>query len=120
MGPGNQNWFSVASSADGAVLAGAVDGSGNIWVSTDYGANWVQRATANNWYSVACSSDGSKMVAAVKGGSIWTSTDYGLSWTEQLSTNGHEWYAVASSADGDVSKRLGAFHFVAWSGKALL
>ena len=59
------DWTSVASSADGTRLVAA--GSGQIYTSTDSGANWTSNNAPNQvqWTSVACSADGTQLVAAV-------------------------------------------------------
>lgn len=65
-------WTAVAISNDGQTLVGGSWGCG-LWVSTNGGANWVQRSTSISgwnpisnkwkWYSVALSADGSKVYA---------------------------------------------------------
>jgi hypothetical protein len=105
-----RNWFSVASSADGRVLA-AAEGSGNtfghIYTSKDSGATW----TANelpllSWQTVALSADGTKMVATAwhdsgqPTGPLYTSTDSGRTWIANSIPLG-TWNGVACSADGN-------------------
>ena len=95
------NWMGVASSADGTKLA-AVASGGNIWTSSDYGANWTSRATTKLWSGITSSTDGAKLAAVVNSGNnIWTSSDYGLNWagvTVGAGTN--LWNSITSSADG--------------------
>ena len=101
-----QPWSAVASSADGTVLAAAVNG-GNIYISTDSGAAWaVAGAPSTNWLSIACSADGTTVVALASDGSIYSSFNSGATWTgtnvlggtAPTETNG----VVASSANGSV------------------
>ena len=87
----NENWDSVASSADGSVLvavanmAGGASPAGPIIISTNSGATWAIATGAPTnglWETVACSADGSKMIAAGGGGDshvfpIYTSPDMG-------------------------------------------
>lgn len=94
---GGAAWNAVASSADGSKLV-AVVGNGQIYTSTDSGANWTAHETSRAWRSVASSADGSKLVAVVQGGQIYTSTDSGTNWTAHESNR--NWGQVASSADG--------------------
>jgi 6-bladed beta-propeller/NHL repeat len=110
----NENWDSVASSADGSVLVAVANNNpmlstpgGPIFISTNSGANWALAAGAPTnglWETVACSADGSKMIAAGGGGGsyifpIYTSPDMGVTW---VSNNAPviNWQSVASSADG--------------------
>jgi hypothetical protein len=66
------NWFSVASSADGSRLTAAIDG-GAIYTSADSGSTWTSNnVPSNHWSSVASSADGGKL-AAVSSGGIYTS-----------------------------------------------
>ncbi len=76
----------------------AVDNGGQIYTSTDSGANWTPRESSRSWNSVASSSDGTKLVAVVRFGQIYTSTDSGASWTARESNR--FWTSVASSSDG--------------------
>jgi DNA-binding beta-propeller fold protein YncE len=110
----NENWDSVASSADGSVLVAVANNNptlstpgGPILISTNSGANWALAAGAPTnglWETVACSADGSKMIATGGGGDhyvfpIYTSPDMGVTW---VSNNAPviNWQSVASSADG--------------------
>ena len=94
---GNLPWRNVAASADGSKLVAVVNG-GNIYTSTDYGANWIPRDSSRAWRAVASSGDGIKLVAAVNGGFIFTSTDSGTNWTSRFGPA--NWTSVASSLDG--------------------
>ncbi|MGO8839119.1 MAG: WD40/YVTN/BNR-like repeat-containing protein [Limisphaerales bacterium] len=93
-------WASVASSADGTKLAGAVR-SGPIYISVNSGTNWSAGTGSSGylWTSIASSSDGTKLVAVEGNGSILTSTNYGSNWTVQA-TSSIVWTGVASSSDG--------------------
>ena len=93
----NQNWQSIASSADGSKLVAVVNG-GQIFTSTDSGVNWTARETIRSWTRVASSSDGMKLVASDTNGFLYTSTDSGINWVPRTGISG--WGAVASSADG--------------------
>jgi hypothetical protein len=58
------DWFAVASSADGTRLAAAAL-SGAIYTSTNAGASWLSNnVPALNWRSLASSADGTRLVAA--------------------------------------------------------
>jgi sugar lactone lactonase YvrE len=108
----NENWQSVAVSADGTFMVAVVNllnGSsyGPVFVSTNSGFTWSQATNAPlfGWQTVACSANGSNIVAASGGGfgqlqgPIYTSQDGGDTW---LSNNAPvlSWESVASSADG--------------------
>jgi hypothetical protein len=93
-------WSGVASSADGTKMV-AVDVTGDIFTSSDSGADWQWRfsQTGFYWASVASSADGTKLVAALGDGGIYRSTDSGVSWAPTQAPNRY-WSGVASSADG--------------------
>jgi hypothetical protein len=70
------NWFSLASSADGNILAGV---SGNqFWISTNWGTTWISNNITGNTYvhAVALSADGKKLVAATGSGVLQPSNYY--------------------------------------------
>jgi photosystem II stability/assembly factor-like uncharacterized protein len=92
-----RNWTSVSSSADGTRLAAVVYG-GQIYTSTDSGANWTARESNKNWLLVTSSADGTRLAAIVYGGLIYTSTDSGVTWMPRGSNR--NWQSVSSSADG--------------------
>ena len=63
------NWSAIASSADGTKLVATIY-SGNIYTSTNSGANWLLHnsnpiTSPMAWSSVASSADGTKLVATV-------------------------------------------------------
>ncbi len=90
-------WYDVATSDDGAVIAGA---SGGVYVSTDSGTSWNSPSSIGA-SAVAMSSDGSRMVAI--GGTsdkIYTSSDTGSSWTEQTNAPSVTYNEIAMSGDG--------------------
>lgn len=102
-------WWSVASSADGKILA-AVDGMGgptaHIFTSTDSGMTW---ATNNvpllSWQNVGISADGTKLIAAAwigsgaPNGPVYTSTNSGVAWVSN-SIPIMIWEGVTCTADG--------------------
>jgi hypothetical protein len=104
------SWESLASSADGTKLVGAVYNfppitQGRLYLSTNSGVTWTpQNAYPGNWDCVASSADGTRLVAGTQPGTLYTSIDSGATWTAQTSgiPNGgsQNWTAVASSADG--------------------
>ncbi|OAD43296.1 hypothetical protein LPB72_05515 [Hydrogenophaga crassostreae] len=99
-----RTWDSVASSADGNKLV-AVSGtaSGQIYTSSNAGADWTASSgPTGNWTSVASSADGNQLVAVsgTASGQIYTSSDAGANWTASSGPTG-AWRSVASSADGN-------------------
>lgn len=94
----DQNWVSVASSADGTNLVAAAV-SGRLYTSGDAGTTWAVRDVNRTWVSVASSADGTNLVAAVVGGRLYTSPDAGGTWAAVESPRA--WVSVASSADGN-------------------
>ena len=77
-------WQSIASSADGTILAAVESGTtgngGDLWTSTDGGKTWVDQTSSGSahdllWSGVAISSDGSRLVAVGSGSSGANSGD---------------------------------------------
>jgi len=91
------SWTGTAMSADGARQV-ATSASGELYTSSDAGAQWALRLTGQTWSGVATSSDGMKILAATNGGALYLSTDGGANWSNDGSARA--WSAVASSADG--------------------
>ena len=103
----SQGWRSVAGSSDNTKLA-AVVACGDIWTSTNSGADWTDQTGAGSrcWMSIASSADGNTLVAVESNGDAWSGTYDGTSWTwtnlSTISTNypGQlDWNTVALSAD---------------------
>jgi hypothetical protein len=67
------DWVSVAASGNGNVLV-AADGSGYLYVSTNFGTNWMQTTTASSWECVAASANGHILLAGDVFGNIYTAS----------------------------------------------
>ena len=98
-------WAAIACSADGSNLVAAAGGqvlNGQIYTSTNSGANWnLTAAPMLRWTSVAGSADGRKLIAAAYDRGIYTSTDAGTSWiSNNVNFPFGLWLGVSSSADG--------------------
>ena len=95
---------SLASSADGKILAAAVTGGddwlgrapGWIYVSTNAGMSWTTNGPSS--LCIACSADGLTM-AAVSAFDIYISRDLGATWTP-ANAPAFNWTSIASSANG--------------------
>ena len=61
----------------------AVVYGGYIYVSSDYGATWVQKGTSTSWWGISISSTGQYQTAVVYGGYIYVSSDYGATWIQK-------------------------------------
>lgn len=94
------SWRSVASSSDGTKLV-VVAFDGQIYTSTDSGANWTARGNSGRWESVVSSSDGAKLLAAGDG-RLFVSIDSGSTWIRRGGDRSWgSWLgAISSSADG--------------------
>lgn len=100
----DRTWYDVAVDDDGSVIV-AVDqdvagggAAGYVYVSTDSGATFTSKNTANPkpYSRVACDDDGSVIAAAFQGtgrNTIYVSSDTGANWTQRT---------VAASGDDDV------------------
>ncbi len=119
-----QQWASVASSADGETLVAVSQfisypvsqdpstecNSGYIFTSQDSGTTWTPyyalEYAQETWTSAASSADGTKLIVVGEGGDVCNSSDSGATWNESAPQIGSGWNvygfwkAVASSADG--------------------
>ena len=82
---------------------------GNLYVSWNFGKNFVTRLENLNLTGVAVSATGKYQTAVVQGNSaasppqtgyIYTSSDNGHTWTQNKSAPSNGWYGVAMSANG--------------------
>ena len=98
-----QQWYAVASSADGTKLAAGSRGNGSgglIYTSTNSGADWQPAAAPTNyWRTIASSADGTRLIAAGDVFGVYLSTDSGNSWTHAGLPPFPQW-TVASPAAG--------------------
>ena len=111
------SWRAIACDSTRTKLVAVIGwqaNTGNIWLSTDSGANWTEQTgigapTLNqHWRSVASNSDGTVLIAAVGGdpsdiaktGSIWLSEDSGATWKLQTTPGVQNWQTLSSNADG--------------------
>eukprot|EP00505_MAST-04D_sp_SCG-Rhode-Island_P004211 Stramenopile-MAST_4_protein_4211 len=91
-------------SADGTKLA-AVPLYGNIWTSSNSGANWTEVTVGDGpkgWQgAITMSADGTKLAVGANQGNIWTSSNSGATWAEATVGDGtNMWRGIAMSADG--------------------
>ena len=107
------NWQSVASSADGKILAAAAGRqisvsvyTGGVFISTNSGNDWFQaNLPATNFYvSIASSADGSSLATTFIKGGIYYSTNFGTTWSFNSTYFPPKFFglahSLASSADG--------------------
>ena len=135
LGPGSQQGYSVALSADGntAIVGGPKDNGdvGAAWVYTRTGNVWSQQGSklvgtgavgnAQQGLSVALSADGNTAIVGghldnSNAGAAWVFTRFGGVWTQQGNklvgtgalANARQGYSVSLSADGNTAM-VGAF-----------
>ena len=104
----NGQWKAVAMSSSGQIQAVEATGmgSGQIYISTNYGENWslLVNSPIKNWGDIAMSSLGNVIVASVnfsnsyQADQIYVSENQGTSWTAYGPTK--NWRSVAISSDG--------------------
>lgn len=86
------HWSAMDVSADGRVVAvvqnDGYTSPGYVWVSNDYGRNWVSRTQIGSraWSAVTISASGQIIVAGALDGSIYVSSDSGQSWAARTRT----------------------------------
>lgn len=76
----------------------AVDHGGYIYISSDYGVTWTQRASSKDWRGISISADGKYQTAIIASDYIYASSDYGFTWTQRDSSR--DWEGISISADG--------------------
>ncbi len=98
---GSGNWFDVAVSDDGSVIAATKD-SGSAYLSTDSGASWdaVSEVGLGLWRGASVSADGSTVVVGSSNDYLRYSRDSGSSWSSTSDTGASSLY-VSVSADGE-------------------
>lgn len=124
------DWRAVAISANGSVIAGAAYND-YIYVSTNSGSSFTQRASLQKWMKLAMSSDGTRMVASTGDAKIYTSSDSGTTWTLQATPTGLTGsrfvqisgsstlqYLMAAQFYGDIY--ISSDYGVTWTPKTLL
>ena len=105
------NWVSLASSADGSLIA-AVAFNGPMCISTNGGDSWTTvllqaNPWITNWTAVTVSADGTRLAATTSDlpnlgaqpGLIYLSTNSGANWFPSGAPTAR-WSALAGSADG--------------------
>lgn len=98
---GSGNWFDVAMSDDGSVIA-ATKNSGSAYLSTDSGASWnaISEVGSGFWRGASVSTDGSTIMIGSSNDYLWYSRDSGSTWSSTSDTNGSNYY-VRASDDGE-------------------
>ena len=98
-----ENWWSVASSADGKILAATFDYG--VMVSTNFGAAWIPTlGTQGAWMHLASSFDGKLFFANGYIGNtnyMFTSTNSGFSWVTNNAPN-LQWSGIACTTNGKI------------------
>lgn len=94
-----RSYTAVASSLDGRSLVAAASNA-PLYVSLDFGANWIARDSSRNWAELVCAADGSVMAATVFNGAIYVSSNYGTNWVA-TSSGSAGWVGLACSSDGN-------------------
>ncbi len=77
-------------------LVGAVESTGSIYISRNYGLSFTNTFnTSISWTSICCNAEGNQMFAC--GVNIYKSVNYGSTWTNLNISGGH----ICSNALGD-------------------
>lgn len=104
-----KNIRSIACNDAGDLVVACADdqygtGTDYIYLSTDYGANFVAKTAAGkrSWTSVCASSSGTHMGAVAFGGSgyIYLSSDSGATWAANTAAGLKNWGNILISSDG--------------------
>lgn len=110
---GPRNCKEIVGSGDGTIIAFTAAYSttaGFIFVSTDSGASFAQKAASRQWNSICASDSGTFMAAAVgnnsTAGFIYTSSDTGDTWVQSGDSPSKVWTKVICSANGNTLAAL--------------
>lgn len=105
---GAGDWYRVAMSDDGQVIAAAERFDGGVWISRDGGQTFVRGTRGGtpivaDWTTVAVSADGQRIAATATGEGVLLSEDGGQTFAA-LPAPGTDpnWRSVAMSADGNM------------------
>lgn len=98
-----RQWSAIALNGNGQFMV-AAEANGYLFVSSDFGKNWIQRGSLQNWRALYCNDLGDVMIAVVYGGFIYRSIDYGESWelTTGKGRTARNWNAVSGNTTGTV------------------
>jgi photosystem II stability/assembly factor-like uncharacterized protein len=95
-------WSAIASDYSGQHLVAAVEGTGEIYTSTDYGSTWELKFTLEGevyWRGLASDASGQNLVAVQNPGDVYTSSNWGEAWAASTNTS-YAWLDVASDESG--------------------
>jgi hypothetical protein len=96
--PGN-----IAMSADGKYVSYITGNpSANIYISSNYGANFTTKGDLNTYNAIAVSSTGQYQAATVNGSGVFFSSDYGSTWNNVGLTSESTWNGIKISTDGKI------------------
>ena len=95
-------------------------GNGNIFLSSDYGNNWIKHPKNfnYNWEGLSMNETGKYQSAIVEGKNIYTSSDYGLNW--KLSKVTSNWITICISNEGRYQSVVANGYFPADKGKGFI
>jgi photosystem II stability/assembly factor-like uncharacterized protein len=96
----NQFLTSIAVSQNGQYQTAVALSNGSIWVSNDYGFNWVEKIIPGSWSDIAMSPDGQYQTATRLDGKIWKSDNFGVSWAEVTNSLPGQWISISVSTRG--------------------
>jgi hypothetical protein len=91
---------------------------GFIYVSADYGTNWVQAGTSQNWTATAASADGSEMIAVNSAGGVQITMDSGLTWLARVLPVSPAWTCATMSSDASTLAVAGTSTLIYGSSQA--
>ena len=92
---------SVATSQTGQYCYAAINASGYVWMSSNYGVTWsVTTCPSNSSSTVCCSSSGQYVYATVYNGLVYKSSNYGGAFASVGLTSGLEYNSCCCSASG--------------------
>lgn len=98
--PARFAWARLACSADGSIILGTGNGSGQeTYLSTNSGTSWAQTGTVKYGVDVCMSDNGTYQFIASRNGYVYVSNNSGATWSQVLSGS-IGWRSVSCSSTG--------------------
>lgn len=96
-----KNWSCIDCSDNGMYQAALVNGNDYIYITNNYGVNWMEKynINMNNWLKISMSENGQHM-AVINLNNLYLSNDYGFSFITDYSLQPNNWKSIHISKSG--------------------
>ena len=107
----NRSWSCMTLSTDENLLVACAN-PGYIYISTNLGSTWTERAAAlgsKMWSGICSNSNGNILAASAQMDYIYVSSNSGVDWTIRISSGNENWAGIMFSNNN-------FFAYAAWKG----